>query len=224
MKRILIFGNPHSGTSILKSIIGHIDSVHEIYYEANEIEHQEYEKDYVVCKWPYVEEEFFGEKYREYIKIFIARNPAWVFSSYNRRFGSANLPEQYTLNTYIDGLKKFIEFRDNPVKDFYTIRYEDIFPDNYKQLMTLLDSIGLVYNDSIFDNTERNNLISPGVYIKDINHIPHPVSEHDKLRTYQINQPFINNNTTDKLNSLSSEQLRILVEHPVVRELYGCVI
>jgi hypothetical protein len=32
VKKILIFGNPHSGTSIIKSIVGHIDAVHEIYY------------------------------------------------------------------------------------------------------------------------------------------------------------------------------------------------
>ena len=34
MKKILIFGFPHSGTTILKSIIGHIDNVEEIINES----------------------------------------------------------------------------------------------------------------------------------------------------------------------------------------------
>ena len=36
MRKILIFGFPHCGTSIVKSIIGHIKNVEEIYQEVSE--------------------------------------------------------------------------------------------------------------------------------------------------------------------------------------------
>ena len=50
MNKIIIFGFPHCGTSILKSIIGHIDDVDEIYDETAEIE-RESTKKYILCKF-----------------------------------------------------------------------------------------------------------------------------------------------------------------------------
>ena len=38
MNKIIIFGFPHCGTTILKSIIGHIDEVQEIIHECSYIE------------------------------------------------------------------------------------------------------------------------------------------------------------------------------------------
>ena len=36
-------------------------------------------KKYIMCKYPQAKVEFFEEKYKDYIKIFIMRNPLFVF-------------------------------------------------------------------------------------------------------------------------------------------------
>ena len=85
----------------------------------------------MLCKYPYTIDEFFSAKYNDYIKIFIVRNPLYVFSSLNKRFNYAE-PEKHNVNSYIKTLKKFIYYCEKPVKNLYTIRYEDLFENNYQ--------------------------------------------------------------------------------------------
>ena len=40
-------------------------------------------------------------------------------------------------------IKLFIKYRDNPCKNIYTIRYEDLFENDYQQLRNLLDNFHL---------------------------------------------------------------------------------
>ena len=85
MSKILICGFPHCGTTILKSIIGHIDDVEEIIDETTII-NKPTNKKYILCKHPFTDKKFFEKDYEKYIKIFIIRNPVFVFSSLNKRF------------------------------------------------------------------------------------------------------------------------------------------
>ena len=78
-KKIIIFGFPHCGTCILKSIISHIDDIDEIINESTICNIQTTKK-YCVCKHPFTHPAFFTNEYAEYIKIFIIRNPLYVFS------------------------------------------------------------------------------------------------------------------------------------------------
>ena len=80
-KKILLFGFPHSGTSILKTIIGHIDSVEEYLLETDTIDNISTNKPFMICKTPYCKDDYFSDKYKDYIKIFIIRNPLFIFSS-----------------------------------------------------------------------------------------------------------------------------------------------
>jgi len=222
VKKILIFGNPHSGTSIIKSIVGHIDAVHEIYYECDKIEEGIYNKDYVVCKCPDVMDKFFEEEYKDYIKIFIVRNPIWVVASYKRRFVKDETKRtfKYSIERYVKVLEKFLECVKSPKNNLYTIRYEDIFENNFEKFKCLLNSIGLEYDPSIFGNENRNNMIVNGISYDKIVDMP-KAHDHDRFRTYQINQAFVNNNTIEKLKDISHEEIKILLEQPAVIELYG---
>ena len=58
MNKIIIFGFPHCGTTILKSIIGHIDEVQEIIPECSFIE-EKITKKFAVCKTPFTRGHFF---------------------------------------------------------------------------------------------------------------------------------------------------------------------
>ena len=124
MSKIIIFGFPHCGTTILKTIIGHIDNVDEVIGEiySNNKEKHEYTDDeikngiykcskgnyankyvddnvinkdlinaytlspnkFIVCKTPFIYNKF-TDVYNDYIKIFIIRNPLWIYSSLNKR-------------------------------------------------------------------------------------------------------------------------------------------
>ena len=133
MQKIIIFGFCHSGTSILKSIIGHCEDVYEIINETHLINSNNLNsnKKYILCKTPFYKDEYLSNNYNDYIKIFIIRNPLWIYSSLNKRF-SYDLPDKVNFNRYTNILNKFIYYKNNPSNNLYLIRYEDLFAENYK--------------------------------------------------------------------------------------------
>lgn len=214
-KRIIIFGFPHCGTSILKSVMGHIAGVEEIYDESHIIKKFPLWK-HIVCKYPFLLPKFLSKRYAGYVKIFVIRNPVWVFSSLNKRF-SYNIPENHGMERYIETIKKFIHYRQEKQKNLYLIRYEDMFDEEFKNLRVIFDGIGLKYKNEIFDNTKFVNKI-----ISNIEEVPkeRPKNvDHAKYRTYQINQPFVNNNTLSKID-LTEEQKHVLLSDGYIKQVY----
>ena len=214
MSKIIIFGFPHCGTSILKSIIGHIDDIEEIINETTEIKKQTTKK-YILCKFPFTLDSFITDEYKDYIRIFIIRNPLYVFSSLNKRF-KYNIPDDHSIATYIDTIAKFIRCKNSRIKNLYTIRYEDFFDNNYRKLKNILDTIGLKYTDEIFDNSGYHNRILSDVKLLD--HKPKN-TQHGEYRTWQINQPFISNNDISKLD-LTEKQKNELLNNDKVLTIY----
>ena len=170
--KIIIFGFPHTGTTILKSIIGHIDNVYEIVDETSKIDDNiDYiNYNFVLCKYPYlINENELLTNYSDYIKIFIIRNPLYVFSSLNKRFKYNTLDESHSIDKYIDTVKQFNNLKNTKnIDKLFLIKYEDIFEYNYKNLKYIFNEIGFNYNDDIFDNSKyinkvqyQNNLIIP---------------------------------------------------------------
>ena len=212
-QKILICGFPHCGTSILKSIIGHIEDVEEIYNEITVITKKS-DKKFILGKWPFTHDDFFGKKYKDYIKIFIIRNPLFVFSSLNKRF-NYKIPNDHNFVCYINTLTKFIKYKTNPEKNIYTIRYEDLFKNNYDELKKILNDIGFQYDDSIFDNSKYTNVLN-GARLLD----KKPQNnDHKHYRTWQINQPFISNNDISKLD-LNEDQIEKIVNNQYVLQIY----
>ena len=218
-KKILISGYSHCGTSILKSIIGHIEEVEEIINECEYINDSNYKytnKKYILSKYPQVKLKFFDREYEDYIKIFIIRNPLFLFSSLNKRYGHYNLSNYHSIEKYIDYVKMFIKYKNNPKKYIYTIKYEDLFPNNYEELKKILNDIGFQYNDTIFDNSKYTNSTINGVKLVDYK----PDNKnHPLYRTWQINQPFISNNDISKID-LSDSQKEKLINNSYVLQLY----
>ena len=214
MSKIIIFGFPHCGTSILKSIIGHIDDIEEIIDETYIIEKKTTKK-YILCKFPFTYDEFFSEQYNDYIKIFILRNPLYVFSSLNKRF-SYQIPIDHDMDVYINTITKFINYKNNSIKNLYTIIYEDLFYNNFQNIKKIFDSIGLNYTDKIFKNEEYYNKIISNVNL--LEYKPKN-TQHSEYRTWQINEPFVNNNDINKLD-LSEKQKEILLHDEKILTIY----
>ena len=231
-KRILIIGFPHCGTSILKSIIGHIEDVEEIVNEVSSIDYigeNKYKlsnknivttsKKYILAKWPFIEDDFFGPAYKDYIRIFIIRNPVYVYSSLNRRF-NGRADKHHHVGKYENTCRKFIEYRTTPVKDVYTIKYEEIFEDaNYTRLCQILDNIGFLYDMKIFDNSLYTNRHTVKIPVDRVPKDYDPNMDHEMYRTFQINQPFLNNNNDTKLN-LHQTDITFFKKSITICELY----
>ena len=213
-QKIIICGFPHCGTSILKSIIGHIKDVDEIQNETKQINITS-NKPFILCKWPFTPQEFFTRKYADYIKIFIIRNPLFVFSSLNKRF-NYNIPNNHSFSEYLSTIQSYVKYSDNPQNNIYTIRYEDLFQEQYKNFKNILDCIGLKYENDIFMNKNFTNTIISNNKLP--TYIPKN-TDHNNYRTWQINQPFVCNNILSKLDLLDSQKQQIL-NNPLVAKVY----
>ena len=218
MKKIIIFGFSHCGTTILRTIIGHIEEIYEIKKENDVITNNDINiatklnKNYVLCKSPQAKDIFFNSRYDDYIKIFIIRNPLWVYSSLNRRT-SYNLTDYHNFKKFEYSSSKFYQYLNNPKKNYYLIKYEDLFINNYQNIRNILDNIGLSYNDNIFDNSlyyDLNELKK--------NKINDPTN-HSNFRQWQIKQEFVNNNNLDKLE-LTNRQIKNITMNKIINQLY----
>jgi hypothetical protein len=229
MKKIIIFGFPHCGTTILRSIIGHIDNVYEHPFETNKITDEIIKEAYsridivdaIIIKDPFIRDYYFTSDYDDYIKIFLIRNPYHVFSSLNKRFKSYKIPSNHSINEWEKVACKFISMRDRIIKsrdydNFYCIRYEDLFKNNFKSICNILDNIGLRYDYTIFNNIDRDNRAGH-FEIRYIRGKP-PNKNHDSYRTWQINQPFQNMNTPDKID-LTDIQIKTLESSIIAKKL-----
>lgn len=220
MKKIIIFGYSHCGTTILQNIISHISDVYNIINETEYIDEKiintiDKKYNYIVCKYPILKEKIFDKKYDDYIKIFIIRNPKYVFSSINRRCGYNC--ECHSLKYFSDICKIYYNCILNPINNLYLIKYEDMFDNNFEYLKKIFNQIGFMYNEDIFNNNKYINYAD-----KTLLYIPENKPDeknHIEYRTWQINQNFINNNCDDKIN-LTDEQKKIIFNDIYIINLY----
>lgn len=217
IKKIIISGFPHTGTSILKSIIGHIPDVYEHPIESKTFSKHIMEeaikrkKKYVLIKCPLVN--LSKKYYNNCIKIHIIRDPRFVFSSINKRF-KYNIPKTHRIDIYEKYGKLYLDTLN--VNTYYHMKYEDMFTKKFKNLKALLTKIGFKYDDTIFNNNKYKNVITQD----DIDDIRHKPSHkyHSKYRTWQINQPIQNMNTPDKLDLLQP-QMKKLKQSEIIIQL-----
>lgn len=184
-------------------------------YNEIEVINKNSDKKFILGKSPVTRDYFFSEEYKDYIIIFIVRNPLFVFSSLNKRF-NYEIPNNHNFYDYVNTLKKFIKYKNNPEKNIYTIKYEDLFENNYEELKKILNDIGFQYDDSIFDNSKYTNVIIRGTKLVDKK--PRNI-DHAHYRTWQINQPFISNNDISKID-LNEDQIEKIVNNQYVLQIY----
>jgi hypothetical protein len=225
-KKVIIFGFPHCGTSIIKSIIGHIENVYEVIDETYIVDERIFNDikskyKYILIKYPHIifpdNLDIFGKEYVDYIKIFIIRNPLFVFSSLNKRT-NGNIPVEWNHNisNYSEVAAKFDYYRTNKTNNMHLIRYEELFEKNY--LKDLLDLIGFNYTDKIFENKHYINNISSNLKNTIISSKPSNI-HHTRYRTWQINQEFKNNNDISKLD-LHQNQINEIISDLNIQKVY----
>jgi len=209
---ILIFGFPHSGTTILRKIIGRCEDIYEYKHETwkitDEMKINEKKEKNILIKWPFAANEFFeDDEYKDVKKVFIIRNPYYIFSSLNTRLNS-NLGIGHTVDYYYGTIKRYTNLIKEPRHDIYCIKYEDLFKNNYQEIKNIINYLGLRYSSLIFEQSDK----LPEV-------IPDCVFEHDKYREYQ-NQLFLENFNGKKPLNLTKENINNLNKIKEIDTIY----
>lgn len=231
MKKIIIFGFPHSGTTILRTIISHIPEVYTYIRETRTItkeimnEAKKENKSIILIKYPFM---INMNKYKDYEKIFIIRNPLYVFSSLNIRFSKeTKFPFQHEIESYNMMAQKFINTQGKNINNLYHVKYEDMFNNNNEKLKIIFDKMELTYTDKIFNNTSYLNSndedkdktkINEKIHKIVLNTNPEPYK--DNYRTWQINQKFQNMNYPKKIN-LKKRQMKYFQESTDIAKIYN---
>ena len=150
------------------------------------------------------------KEYNDYIKIFIIRNPVFVFSSMNKRFDTDKIPRSHSIEAYKKTISKFIEYSKLNIPNLYLIKYEDMFNNKYELLKNIFNDIGFKYTDDIFDNTKYKNEVQFNNKKINIPIVKPDDKEHTLLRLYQINKPFVNNNNKSNIKLTDMQKKEIL--------------
>jgi hypothetical protein len=227
-KKVFVTGFPHSGTTILRGIIGKCDSVFDQHKEfgdpSNYNPNSPY--DFFVWKHPFLPTVFRNNGYSvkpnsnfsDTIIIQIIRNPWYTFTSLYKRslefneFSIFDNKNGHSLSYWENSAQRFLEAEENKYKDVYVIKYEDMFDNDFQKLKSIFESIGLKYSDAIFQNNKiikHNN----SEYIEDYDKTG---DVGELYRTWQINQPFQNMN---KSVNIPNEFSEILSNSEIVKKI-----
>lgn len=154
---ILIYGWPHSGTTIRNKIILSYDNVcGNLRSEMKSATSKQFRKaerkgcTHVVVKWPWdMTSEITSSKiYKDYLKIVLVRNPYWIFSSINRRMLLS--PKQKSNYTFAIWERSALNFKErtaakqtNSPETFIYLQYEHMFTRIDESLQHVADKFGL---------------------------------------------------------------------------------
>ena len=229
VKKILVTGFPHSGTTILRAKIGECKNTYDCNYECvdppNFYPAMQY--DFYVWKHPFLDAPFRNHtfaikpesKYADTIVIPIIRNPWHIFSSLHKRgtqsneFSIYDNRQGHSLPWYENTCEVIFDAFQKNYKDVYPIKYEEMFDNNFEKLRNIFDSIGLEYDTDIFEKKTKEFSHGDAMYVEDYN----KNGKYDGgLRAWQINQPFKNMNADINLPDDFSQ---MLANSPSVQKL-----
>jgi hypothetical protein len=229
VKKILVTGFPHSGTTILRAKIGECKSTYDCNYECVDPPdfNPEMQYDFYVWKHPFLDAPFRNNtfaikpesKYADTIVIPIIRNPWHIFSSLHKRgtqskeFSIYDSRQGHSLPWYENTCEVIFDAFQKNYKDVYPIKYEEMFDNNFEKLRNIFDSIGLEYDNDIFEKRTKEFSHGDAMYVEDYD----KNGKYDGgLRAWQINQPFKNMNGDIILPDDFSE---LLANSPSIQKL-----
>ena len=188
-KMIFITGMGHSGTSILRKIIGNHHGVFDVLNEADHLYGTTIPSKYefVVYKFPRKDFSFLDDSHQadsRFISVSIIRDPRDVFCSHRKRGGgSCDAP------ALIEEWIRHTETALNLEKQSYgyLTQYEKLFENNYEGVKMIFDWIGL---DSAQECIEVNAQRKVSINTKTIpDREPVRFENNVLFRSWQINQP-----------------------------------
>lgn len=210
--RVLITGFPHCGTTILRKILGHVDTMSECLDEMTIPPPTS--TDNTVYKYPFYDPVFEQKEYSDWYIILVIRDPRYVFTSIEDRMRkntySSEFRDAHTPVVFERVCVSFIRHATHP-SHIHTIRYEDFFPSSFQRIRALLDDIGLPYPDTIFQTETYSTPSHRKPHANEMNHA--------MLRAAQINKPFVYADESRAVNL--SESTRLFIdESQIIQSVY----
>lgn len=227
MIKVFITGFPHCGTTILRKIIGNSSKVFDVIKEHTSISNNlllnQCYNSHIVFKQPY-----YIKKLNSIIKpnykycdkrIFILRNPRFVFSSLNFRFKNTDYffnnsikQENHSFSLFEECCEMFNFYKNLNDKTTLAIKYEELFINNFENLKKIFNFIGLEFKEDFISNERIGFIHSSDPLVIENN-------PHLKLRTSQINSKFEYLDCDSKIN-LSKEQENYITKSNKVKLVY----
>jgi len=189
--KLIIYSHPHAGSTILRSMIGKCDNVHEIIKERSYIPQKiEHKTKITLAKWPLYSNK---TQRNDHSKIILVRDPQYAIYSLLERFQN-ELPNNHKcmLNPrYWEWFFKQV-LTAITEENQYAIRYRDIFDRG--KLKGLCDYFGIQYSDEIYDQYPRH------ITDKEIPSEEPERTDHLNFRKFQINQKIENKNSEKRMH------------------------
>jgi len=208
--KILIHGFPHSGTTLLRKIIGSVDGIYEVKNETFKITDKEI-KDadgkIILIKFAFSYTTFYTKEYDDFIKIYLIRNPYYIYSSLNKRFNN-KIPFNHNIDRCLNTINNFMLIK-NTVKNTFFIKYEEMFDNNFCLIRNIFETLKIPYTNEIFKNKE----------VLKYNNMPSEENKtHSEYRLWQIQQPYIYKDTNRPVY-LTKEQIEILDNSEIMKRI-----
>ena len=180
--KILILGHPHSGSSLLKSLLSKSENAHEIINETQYIPNSLLVKDKILIgKTPLYSNSFKSNlnKLQDHQLVLIARNPCYALNSLTERFKGLEIPKNhkqfFTLEYWDFFLNEYNNWKEPK------ILYKEIF--DQEKLKKLFEQLNLIFPQNIYGDYERR--ISSNI---DIPKQQPCRTDHLNFRQWQLNQ------------------------------------
>lgn len=203
--KIFVYGFAHSGTTILRKIIGDHSLIYD-YLDETELP-PDVGPQHCVFKCPILPD----IRQKDCKRIMIMKNPYDIFGSFYLRFGPEYLTTKgHTIYDYEDYLRHFTTTRD------FTIRYEDLFDE--QNLIRMFNYIGLEY-----EGIKQREAFIGYKFLEIPEKKPASQEEgpaHGDYRQWQINQPF-KNMTGQSAPFLPDPARYILDNNKLIQSVYG---
>lgn len=218
--KILITGFHHSGTSILRKVIGNHPQVYDVLHEikpkslAGMIAEEDWGVPNVVMKSPLLSDYLLGEiqKIQDKIKVIcITRDPRETWASLKQRYVDGQMTWEIFRRSWLECTMNSMEV--SIIGNGILIKYEDLFKDNYKGTQDLFKWLSLEMVPGILDTTKRRVPV-------EVQRIPdkEPSRVTNALyRSWQINRPFLQ--AESKFRDLLTPGEIQLFDEPEVRRI-----
>ena len=176
--KVLILAHPHSGSSLLKSLLSRSQNAEEIVRETKEISDSQLVNGKIcVGKTPLYSPSFNLNRLYDHQLVLLARNPCLALASLEERFKGQEIPTNhkmfFTLEYWRWYLHQYLEWEGTK------IIYKDMF--SLVEITKVFEDVGLEIPNDVYSQYERR--------ISDID-IPTEEPErvdHLKFRQYQLN-------------------------------------
>jgi hypothetical protein len=242
MQKIIVSGFPHSGTTILRKLIGNHSKVFDVgreCYAVDEKHIEEFNREntkkkrrgksvdtHIAVKGPWGDRVIQNlDQYSDYKVVIIVKNPLDVYASLKLRFADSEFPEEYSFEKWREFAQMFQALpsasgtagsEGEGRAGVFKMTYDELFENDYQKLKDLVEWLGLEWEDQVVKGNAKRRIPINSYYI--------PTTKPDrqaneKFRSWQTNQP-LTNMSGEKRHVLSDKEVEMITSCPEYKAIF----